>query len=208
VEPPTKTEPPFVPLRHTGWASHRTPLWVFAAIIALAAGVVIVSLTHKPSQQERASDLAGYFSDVNTGIESCAGGARDSIAALRNVEAGDKANYSAALGILAYNAQNCSPLNNEPLSDFGSYQVTESLAQYRLDTADNDVMTWASDAQVTQTDMVAVLKATSAAAKTQANTALQAAMRKMDAQKAAIDAIWNTAVKGTGSTAKLPYLPS
>jgi hypothetical protein len=208
VEPPTKTEPPFVPLRHTGWASHRTPLWVFAAIIALAAGVVIVSLTHKPSQQERASDLAGYFSDVNTGIESCAGGARDSIAALRNVEAGDKANYSAALGILAYNAQNCSPLNNEPLSDFGSYQVTESLAQYRLDTADNDVMTWASDAQVTQTDMLAVLKATSAAAKTQANTALQAAMRKMDAQKAAIDAIWNTAVKGTGSTAKLPYLPS
>jgi len=208
VEPPTKTEPPFVPLRHTGWASRRTPLWVFAAIIALAAGVVIVSLTHKPSQQERASDLAGYFSDVNTGIESCAGGARDSITALRNVEAGDKANYSAALGILAYNAQNCSPLNNEPLSDFGSYQVTESLAQYRLDTADNDVMTWASDAQVTQTDMLAVLKATTAAAKTRANATLQAAMRKMDAQKAAIDAIWTTAVKGTGSTAKLPYLPS
>jgi hypothetical protein len=208
VEPPTKTEPPFVPLRHTGWASHRTPLWVFAAIIALAAGVVIVSLTHKPSPQERASDLAGYFSDVNAGIESCAGGARDSITALRNVEAGDMANSSAAQGILAYNAQNCSPLNNEPLSDFGSYQVTESLAQYRLDTADNDVMTWAADALGTQTDMLAVLKATTPAAKAQANTALQAAIRKMDAEKAAIDAIWTTAEKGTGSTATLPYLPS
>ena len=208
MEPPTKTEPPFVPLRHTGWASHRTPLWVFAAIIALAAGVAIVSLTHKPSQQERASDLAGYFSDVNTGIESCAGGARDSRTALRNVEAGDRADYSAALGILAYNAQNCSPLNNEPLSDFGSYQVTESLAQYRLDTADNDVMTWASDAQVAQTDMLAVLKATTPAAKAQANTTLQPAIRKMDAQKAAIDAIWTSAEKAVSSTATIPYLPS
>ncbi len=208
MEPPTKTEPPFVPLRHTGWASHRTPLWVFAAIIALAAGVVIVSLTHKPSPQERAGDLAGYFSDVSAGIESCAGGARDSMTALRDVEAGDKANSPAAQGILAYNAQNCSPLNNEPLSDFGSYQVTESLAQYRLDTADNDVMTWAADAQGTQTEMLAVLKAATPAAQARANTALQAAVRKMDAQKAAIDAIWTTAKKGTGSTATLPYLPS
>jgi hypothetical protein len=208
VEPPTKTEPPFVPLRHTGWASRRTPLWVFAAIIVLAAGVVLVSLTHKPSQGERASDLTGYFSDVKAGIESCAGGARDSFTALRNVEAGDKANYSAAEGILAYNAQNCSPANNEPLSDFTNYQVTESLAQYPLDTADNDVVTWAFDAQEVQTDMLAVLQAVAPAAKAHANTTLQAAMRKMDAQKAAIDAIWTTAEKGVGSTAALPYLPS
>ena len=95
-------------------------------------------------------------------------------------------------------------MNNEPLSDFGSYQVTESLAQYRLDTADNDVMTWASDAQVAQTDMLAVLKAATPAAKAQANTTLQAAMRKMDAQKAAIDAIWTSAEKAVGSTAATP----
>jgi hypothetical protein len=208
VEPPTKTEPPFVPLRHTGWASKRTPLWVFGAIIALAVGVVLVSLTHKPSQAERASDLAGYFSDVNAGIESCAGGMRDSVTALRNVEAGDKANYSTAVGILTYNAQNCSPENNEPLSDFSSYQVTESLAQYPLATADNEVMTWASDADQAQTDMLAVLQATTPAAKTQANTTLQAAMRKLDAQKTALDSIWTSARKGVGSTAALPYLPS
>jgi hypothetical protein len=208
VEPPTKTEPPFVPLRHTGWASRRTPLWVFAAIIVLAAGVVVVSLTHKPSQGERASDLTGYFSDVNAGIESCSGGVRDSLTALHTVEAGDKGDYSAATGILAYNAQNCSPANNQPLSDFTSYQVTESLAQYPLDTADNDVVTWAFDAQLAQTDMLAVLQAATPAAKTQANTALQAAMRKLDAQKAAIDAIWTSAEKGVGSKAALPYLPS
>jgi hypothetical protein len=208
VEPPTKTEPPFVPLRHTGWASRRTPLWVFAAIILLAAGVVVVSLTHKPSQGERASDLTGYFSDVNAGIESCAGGVRDSLTAVRNVEAGDKGDYSTAVGMLAYNAQNCSPENNEPLSDFGSYQVAESLAQYRLDTADYDVMTWASDADQAQTDMLAVLQATTQAAKAQANTTLQAAMRKLDARKAAVDAIWTSARKGVGSKASLPYLPS
>jgi hypothetical protein len=208
VEPPTKTEPPFVPLRHTGWASKRTPLWVFAAIILLAAGVVVVSLTHRPSQAERASDLTGYFSDVNAGIESCAGGVRDSLTALHTVEAGDKGDYSTAAGMLAYNAQNCSSENNEPLSDFTSYQVAESLAQYPLDTADNDVVTWASDADRAQTDMLAVLQATTPAAKTRANTTLQAAMRKLDAQKAAIDAIWTSAEKGVGSTAALPYLPS
>jgi len=208
VEPPTKTEPPFVPLRHTGWASKRTPLWVFAAIILLAAGAVVLSLTHKPSQAERASDLTGYFSDVNAGIESCAGGVRDSLTALHTVEAGDQGDYSTAAGMLAYNAQNCSTENNEPLSDFTSYQVAESLAQYPLDTADNDVVAWATDADQAQTDMLAVLKATTPAAKTQANTSLQAAMRKLDAQKAAIDAIWTSAEKGVGSTAALPYLPS
>jgi hypothetical protein len=208
LEPPTKTEPPFVPLRHTGWATHRTPLWVFGALIVLAAGAVLVSLSVKPSQGQRASDLTGYFSDVNAGIESCAGGMRDSLTALRNVEAGDTGNYSAAVGILAYSAQNCSPANNESLSDFANYQVTESLAQYPLDTADNDIVTWAFDAQQAQTDMLAVLKATTPTAKAQANATLQAEMRKLDAQRAAIDAIWTSAKKGTGSTAALPFLPS
>lgn len=208
MEPPTKTEPPFVPLRHTGWASHRTPLWVFGAIIVLAAGVVLVSLSHKPSQGQRASDLSGYFSDVNAGIQSCAGGMRDSLTALRSVEAGDTAHYSAAVGILTFNGQNCSPANNQPLSDFAGYQVTESLAQYPLDTADNDIVTWAFDAQQAQTDMLNVLKAATPTAKAQANATLQAAMRELDAQKAAIDAIWTSAEKGVGSTAALPYLPS
>jgi hypothetical protein len=208
VEPPTKTEPPFVPLRRSGWATRRTPLWVFAALIVLAIGVVLVSLSRTPSQAERASDLKGYFSDVNAGIESCAGGMRDSLTALNNVEGGDKANYSAAVGILAFNAQNCSPANNEPLSDFTSYQVTESLAQYPLNTADNDVVTWAFDADQAQTDMLAVLQAATPAAKAQAAATLQASMRKLDAQRAAIDAIWNNAQKGVGATTTLPYLPS
>ena len=46
---PTQTEPPFVPLRHSGWATRRTPLWVFAVLAVAAIGVVLVSLSHKPS---------------------------------------------------------------------------------------------------------------------------------------------------------------
>ena len=56
---PTQTEPPFVPLRHTGWATRRTPLWVFGVLVVLVAGGVLVSLSHRPSQSQRASDLRG-----------------------------------------------------------------------------------------------------------------------------------------------------
>ena len=208
MDSPTKTEPPFVPLRHTGWATRRTPLWVFAAIIVLIAGVVVVSLTHKPSTAQRASDLSGYLSDVNAGIESCAGGVRDSETVFNKVQAGDKADLSAALGILAYNAQNCSPANNESLSDFANYQVTESLAQFPLDKADNDVITWAfPDALNAQQDMIAVLNASTPADRATAQATLTGALAAMDAQRTAIYGIWRNAEKSLGSSAALPYLP-
>ncbi|MGH3214589.1 MAG: hypothetical protein ACRDL9_08440, partial [Trebonia sp.] len=200
MDSPTKTEPPFVPLRHTGWATRRTPLWVFAAVLVLIGGVALVSLSHKPSTAQRAGDLSGYLTDVNAGIESCAGGMRDSTTAFNKVQAGDKADLSAALGILAYNAQNCSPANNEPLSDFTSYQVTESLAQFPLDKADNDVITWAfPDALNVQQDMTAVLKAGTPAQRATAQATLTAALAAMDAQRTAIYGIWRNAEKSVGS---------
>ena len=209
MDSPTKTQPPFVPLRHTGWASRRTPLWVFAAIIVLAAGGVLVSLSHKPTQAQRASDLTGYFNDVNAGVESCAGGVRDSLTAFNRVEAGDTAQYSAAVGILTYNAQNCSPANNQPLQDFTNYQVTESLAQFPLDRADNDVITWAfPDAVNAQQDMLTVLRASTPAERAKAKAALSAALATMDAQRAAIYAIWRNAERSVGITSALPYLPA
>jgi len=208
VESPTKTEPPFVPLRRTGWASRRTPMWVFAAIIVLVAGGVLVSLSHKPSQAQRASDLTAYLGDVNAGIESCAGGVRDSLKALNTVEGGDTSQYQATVSILTYNAQNCSPANNEPLQDFTNYQVTESLDQFSLDKADNDVITWAfPDAVNAQQDMLAVLQAKTSAARAKAKATLAAAMRTMDAQRAAVYAILRSAEKAVGVSAPLPYLP-
>ena len=209
MDSPTKTEPPFVPLRHTGWATRRTPLWVFAAIIAAIGGVVLVSLSHKPSTTQRASDLSGYLNDVNAGIESCAGGVRDSETAFNKVQAGDKADLSVALGILAYNAQNCSPGNNQSLEDFTSYQVTESLAQFPLDQADNDLVTWAfPDAQNVQRDMIAVLNASAPADRATAQATLTTALAAMDAQRTAIYGIWHNAQRSVGSSAALPYLPA
>ncbi len=208
MDSPTKTEPPFVPLRHTGWATHRTPLWVFAAIIILIGGVVLVSLSHRPSTAQRAGDLAGYFKDVNAGIESCAGGTQDSMTAFNKVRAGDTADLSTAIGILTYNAQNCSPANNQPLSDFVNYQVSESLAQFPLDKADNDVITWAfPDAMNVQQDMLAMLTAATPAERAQDQATLTAALATMDAQRTAIYAIWRDAEKSVGSSATLPYLP-
>jgi hypothetical protein len=208
VDSPTKTEPPFVPLRHTGWASRRTPLWVFAALIVLAAGVVLVSLSHRPSQSQRASDLTGYLRDVNAAVESCAGGLRDAQAAFDKVQAGDKADFSTAVGILTYNAQNCSPANNQPLQDFTNYQVTESLARFPLDTANNDVVSWAFDAQETQSDMLAVLRASTPADRAKAKATLSTALATMDAQRTAIYAIWRNAERSVGTTTTLPYLPA
>ena len=209
MDSPTKTEPPFVPLRHTGWASHRTPLWVFAAIIALAAGVVLVSLSHKPSQQERATDLTGYFKDVTAGIQSCAGGLHDSQAAYEKVQAGDTADFGTAVGILTLGANNCSPANNESLANFTGYQVTESLARFPLDEADNDVITWAfPDAMYAQQDMLAVLRASTPAARAAAQATLTKALATMDAQRAAIYAIWHNAEQSSGATARLPGLPT
>jgi hypothetical protein len=203
---PTQTEPPFVPLRHTGWATKRTPLWVFAAIAAALVGVYLVSLSHKPSPSQRASDLTGYFADVNTGIGSCAAGLRDSMTAYQAIARGDKAELNTGVSILVYNTSNCEVATSEPIADFANYQVTESLASFHLDTADSDVVTWAFDATAYQQDMLAVLRAGTPAARALALPALTPALATLNARQAAIDAIWNAAKKSVGITTALPNL--
>jgi hypothetical protein len=195
-------------LRNSGWATRRTPLWIFAVIAVLIAGVVIVSLDQSPSSAQRASDLRGYFGDVNAGIESCAGGLRDAETALRKVTSGDTADYRTAVGILTYNAQNCSPGNNEPLEEFTSYQVPQALSTLNLDEADNGVITWAFDAQKAQDDMLAVLRAKTPQARAGANATLTSAMTTLERQRGAIYAIWDHAQQITGDHGKLPNLPT
>ncbi len=56
--------------------------------------------------------------------------------------------------------------------------------------------------------MLAVLKAATPAAKASAQLTLNAALLKLDGQRAAIDAIWNSAKQATGATAALPSLPA
>jgi hypothetical protein len=205
---PTQTEPPFVPLRHAGWATKRTPLWVFGVLAVAAIGVVLVSLSHKPSQSQRASDLAGYFGDVKAGIGSCAAGLHDSENAYGQVLGGDTARTKAAEAIFTYGGSNCTLASNQALTDFASYQVTESLASLNLDTADNDVITWSFDSTAVQQDMLAVLRPTTPAARASTQATLKTDLAKLDAQRTATDAIWAAARKAAGATAAIPSLPT
>jgi hypothetical protein len=205
---PTQTEPPFVPLRHTGWATKRTPLWVFAILAVAAIGVFLVSLSHKPSPSQRASDLAGYFGDAKAGIGSCAAGLHDSENAYGQVLGGDTARTKTAEAIFTYGGSNCTVTGNQPLSDFASYQVTESLASFNLDTADNDIITWSFDSTAAQQDMLAAVRATTPAARASAQATLKTDLARLDAQRTAIDAIWTAAQKATGATAAIPGLPA
>jgi hypothetical protein len=203
---PIQTEPPFVPLRHRGWATKRTPWWVFAVLVVLVIGGVLVSLSRTPSQSQRASDLNGYFGDVNGGVGSCVASVAQSVTAYKAVLGGDTANLKTAEAIEAYGEGNCSVTGNQPLSDFANYQVTESLASLNLDTADNDVITWTFDGVQYQTDMDTVLHASTPAARAAAEVSVAKDLNTLNAEKATIDAIWNAAKKTTGSTAALPNL--
>ena len=156
---PTQTEPPFVPLRRSGWATKRTPLWVFVALAVLVVGGFLVALSVRPSQSQQASDLRGYFGDVSTGVGSCAAALRDSMTSYAAVAGGDTAELGTARSIIGYGASNCEVASNESLSDFANYQVTESLASLHLAAADNDVITWAFDATTYQQDMLTALAA-------------------------------------------------
>lgn len=205
---PTQTEPPFVPLRHHGWATKRTPLWVIAALVIAVAAAVVLSLTHKPSKSELASDLGGYFGDVQAGIGSCAAGLHDSENAYGQLISGAAVLNKNAESVFTYGASNCTLTNNEALTDFGSYQVAQSLDSYNLDTADLDVIAWSVDSTTAQTDMLAVLQAATPAARASAQATLNAALVTLDNQRAAIDRIWNSAKKATGSTAAYPSLPT
>jgi hypothetical protein len=208
VDTPTTTDPPYVPIRHSGWPVRRTPIWVLLAVLVLAGGAVLVALSHKPSHAQQASDLTAYMNDMNAGVESCAGGVRESQQALSAVEAGDTADLKTAVKLVNFNAENCSPANNEPLADLTQYQVTESLASFNLVTCTNDFVTWTFPyAMQAQLDMVSVLTATSAPARAAATATMAGELRKLDAERATIYSILRSAERATSDKTALPSLP-
>jgi hypothetical protein len=203
---PTQTEPPFVPLRRSGWATRRTPLWLFGALAVVVVAGFLVALSVRPSPSERAADLRGYFGDVSTGVGSCAAGLRDSMTSVQAVLGGDVAELGTAKSIVGYGASNCQVATNESLSDFDNYQVSESLDSLNLDTADNDVITWAFDATTYQQDLLAALAAANGPARAKAEALAQPALTALNAERATIDGIWNAAKKTTGDASPLPNL--
>ena len=190
----TTTDPaPYVPIRRSGWPVRRTPVWILLALVVLAGAGVLVSLSHRPSNAQQSTDLNGYLKDMNAAIESCAGGVKESQQALTAIESGSKDSLSTAVRLVNYNANNCEPANSEPLADLTQYQVTESLARFNLRNCTNDFVTWAFDAVPVQTDMVTVMTARSAAARTTANAALQRDQLTLNADRATIYSILGTA---------------
>lgn len=207
METPTRTDPPYVPIRHTRWPVHKTPRWLLLAGVAVVVGAVLVGLAHKPSQAQRAADMNSFLKSMTTDIQSCAGGVRESLYVMRQIESGASHDLATAVGVARYGASNCSPANNTQLEDLALYQVHESLASFRLDRAVNGLLTWAFPyAQRVQNDVADVLTS-KGSARAAANAKLQQDLRRLNGQRTYVDKIMMKAVTATSATAKLPPLP-
>ena len=207
MQTPARTDPPYVPIRHTAWPTRKTPRWLLAAGLAFVVAGVLVGIAVHPSKSQRATDVNGFLTDMKTDIQSCAGGVRDSLTAMRAIEAGTSHDIGTAVGIATYGAKNCSPANSMPMDDLVGYQVHESLSSFRLDRVTNGLLTWAFPyAQRVQNDVAAVLR-TQGAAHTAATTKLQKDLRVLDNQRTYLDRIMTAAIAATGATDRPPPLP-
>lgn len=227
---------PRTPTRPSGWPVLRTPRWMLAGAAVLVAGLVLAALPHRPSTGQRAADLRGMVHDVTNDIGSCAGGVTDSLTALREIESGASRDVRIAVKIANDGAANCSPANNMQMEELVQYQVPESLASFHLDTAVNDLVTWAFPlAQRVQADVATLVTAfsaaggtatpsagaatapsagaatasvASAAAVTSATAQLVRDQRALDAQRARIDAQFQSASRALSAHVPAPPLPS
>ena len=203
---PPDADPPYVPIPHTGWATRRTPRWVLLALALLVVAAVLVALVHKPSQAQRTADLRGFVSDVNYDIESCAAGVGESLTAMR--EASSASEIQDTISIANQGAANCEPANNEQIDDLEQYQVTESLASFNLPSVVTGLVNWAApDAVDVQTDVAALMAAPNPQAKTKDTADLQRALRRLNAQRATIDATIQAASRSLSAHASPPKLP-
>jgi hypothetical protein len=210
VQPEAPTDPPYVPVRASGWAVRRTPRWVLLAGLALLIVAVAVALVHKPSRAEQASDLRGVLQEMTTDIESCAGGVGESLIALHAVETGSNTSpdVSDAISVAQQGAANCSPANNEQIDDLENYQVPESLDSFRLAGVVTGLVNWAApDAERVQTDVANVLTARGPAQKAAAEAALKRALATLDAQRSAADSVLDNAIRALAVHASPPKLP-
>lgn len=198
-----------VPSRPSGWPVLRTPKWMLAAALVLVAGLALAAIPHHPSTAERAADLRGMVHDLNTDIESCAGGINDSMAALRAIQSGASHDVKTAVSIASTAAANCSPANSMPMEDLVQYQTPESLASFHVQTAVNDLVTWGFPlAQRVQLDTAAIVTAKTPAAIAAGTRQLRRDQQALDAERAQIDQLINSASRSLSAHVAPPALPS
>ncbi|HUC57687.1 MAG TPA: hypothetical protein VMA95_09820 [Streptosporangiaceae bacterium] len=201
------TDPPMIPIRKSGWSARRAPRWAFIAAPILVIAAVAVGLAHHPSSGERASDLRGLISTLNTDIESCAGGVGDSLAVLKDIDNGSSHDVKTAINVAQTGSANCSPANNEELDDLTGVQVPESLDSYHLQAGVTDLINWAApDAANVQYDVAVVLSDRGRPGEPAAQATLSAALTKLKAQKAVVYAAFAPAIKALSPGTKLPVL--
>ena len=195
--------------RRSGWPVLRTPRWMLAGAVVLVAGLTLAAIPHHPSTSERATDLRGVVQEMNTDIESCAGGVSDSLTALRAIQTGTSHDVKTAVNIAATGVQNCSPANSMPMDDLVQYQPPGSLASFHLDQTVNDLVTWGfPDAQRVQSDVATLLLASTPSAIQAATAALHRDQHALDAERATIDGMINAASRSLSAGVTPPPLPS
>jgi hypothetical protein len=197
-----------VPASRTGWPVLRTPKWMLAGAAVLVAGLVAASWTTHPSTAQRAADLRSMVQDLTTDIESCAGGINDTMTALRQLQDGASTDTATGVNIASTAAANCSPANNMQMDDLTQYQAPSSLASFHLDTAVQDMVTWAFPlAQRVQADAGALMTARGAAAIAADNARLRSDQRALDAERSVIDRYFTAASKALSANVAPPPLP-
>ena len=198
-----------IPTRRSGWPVLRTPRWMLAGGVVLVAGLTLAAIPHHPSTSQRVTDLRGVVQEMNTDIESCAGGVSESLTALQEIQSGTSHDIKTAVGIATFGATNCSPANSMPMDDLVQYQPPESLASFHLDQTVNDLITWGfPDAQRVQADVATLLTASTPTAIAAATAALHHDQSVLDAKRATIDGMINAASKSLSANVSPPALPS
>ena len=199
---------PRIASRPSGWPVLRTPKWMLAAAVVLVAGLTLAAIPHRPSPAQRAADLRGMVNDLNTDIESCAGGVSDSITALRAIQSGASNDVKTAVKIANLAAANCSPANSMPMEDLVQYQAPGSLASFHVQSAVDELVTWGFPlAQRVQTDVAAVVTATTPDAVKGASAQLRKDQQALDAQRARIDQVFTAASTSLSAHVAPPSLP-
>lgn len=203
----TRTDPPYIPIRSSGWPSRRAPKWVLVAGAVLLAIAVAVGLAHRPTAGQRATDLRTFLHQLNADVESCSGGVRESLYVLRQIDSGANHDVKTALSVARTAAANCSPANNELLEDLTTVQPPESLAQYHLGLAVTAIIDWSAPrAGQVAADVAAVLARRGQPREAAARAKLAADQRKLDRQRTVVDRTLAPAIKALDPASAPPAL--
>ena len=203
----TRTDPPYVPLRQSGWPARRAPRWALGAGAVLLAAAVAVGLSHRPTSGQRAADLRGLLRQLNADIESCSGGVRESLLVLHTIDTGTSGDVRTAVTVANTASANCSPANNELLGDLTTAQTPESLASYHLQAAITALIDWAAPrAEEVTADAATVLSDRGKPAEAADRAALRQALDKLDAQRTVVYAALEPAIRALSPASRPPTL--